>query len=290
MSKDITIVITTFRSKDVIFKCLNSIDKNYPVIVVENSKNDEFKKELESKYNNVKCFLSGSNIGYGRANNYGISKTKTKYALILNPDTQLYSETLKNFSSSISQINSFAILAPINQDDVPEKNEKIEIKKNEEINLKYSNVGKSVDDVRGFAMLLNLIEFRDIGFFDNNFFIYYEEIDLCKRVIQKGKKIYVLPNVKILHSGGQSHDSSINYEMELSRNWHWMWSSFYYYKKHYGYFFAFIKILKKLLSSLIKSIFFLIIFNKSKSKIYFYRMWGTINAMIGKESWYRPKV
>ena len=46
----------------------------------------------------------------------------------------------------------------------------------------------------------------------------------------------------------------------------------------------------ELLSSLIKSIFFLIIFNKSKSKIYFYRMWGIINAMIGKESWYRPKI
>ena len=290
MSKDITIVITTFRSNDVIFKCLNSIDKDYPVIVIENSKDDVFKKELEAKYNNVRCFLTGSNIGYGRANNYGISKVKTAYVLILNPDTQLHSDTLENFNISIKKINNFAILAPINQNSSPKEDEKIEIKEKEEDSLKYTNIEKSVKDVRGFAMLLNLKEFRDIGFFDDNFFIYYEEIDLCKRVIQKDKKIYLLPKVKISHSGGQSHDSSINYEMELSRNWHWMWSSFYYHKKHYGYFSAFIKISKKILSSFIKSIFFLMILNISKSKIYFYRMNGIFNAMIGKESWYRPKV
>ena len=59
-----------------------------------------------------------------------------------------------------------------------------------------------VDNVKGFAMFLNLSEFKDIGFFDENFFFYFEEIDLCKRLVDRGKKIYLVPDIKINHEGG----------------------------------------------------------------------------------------
>ena len=71
-------------------------------------------------------------------------------------------------------------------------------------------------------------------------------------------------NIKIYHAGGTSHDEEINFEMEKSRNWHWMWSTFYFHKKHYGYLIALIKILPKFLSSMLKTIFFTIISNKEK--------------------------
>ena len=55
-------------------------------------------------------------------------------------------------------------------------------------------------------MFLNLSEFKDIGFFDENFFFYFEEIDLCKRLINQGKKIYLVPDIIIHHEGAASHD------------------------------------------------------------------------------------
>ena len=87
--KDITIVITSFKSENKIRNCLNSINKQCSVINVENSNDQEYKQKIEEEFKNVECILTGENFGYGKANNIGLKKVKTKYALILNPDTEL---------------------------------------------------------------------------------------------------------------------------------------------------------------------------------------------------------
>ena len=212
-------------------------------------------------------------------NNLGLKKVTTKYALILNPDATLHSSTLENFLKAVKQIPKFAIMGPYIQD---KKNN------NEKNYLKNSNPMPAIN-VKGFAMFLNLSEFKDIGFFDENFFFYFEEIDLCKRLVDRGKKIYLVPDIKINHDGGQSHEESINKEMELSRNWHWMWSTFNYHKKYKGFFVSFFIILPKMISAIIKVLIYTLTFNKKK-KIYYQRLSGLINAIMGKSSWYRPKV
>ena len=60
-------------------------------------------------------------------------------------------------------------------------------------------------------MFLNLSEFNDVGFFDENFFFFLEEIDLCTRLLKQNKKIYYCPRVPVYHEGGHSHESSFNY-------------------------------------------------------------------------------
>ena len=275
----ITVVINTFKSEDKIHNCLKSIDINFKVIVVENSKNTNFKKELESKYSNVECILAGENLGYAKGNNLGLSKVISRFALILNPDAILEKNTLDNFLISANKINNFAIIGPAKQNEFSTEDE----------NKDKENVFQ-VDKLKGFAMFLNLEQFEDIGFFDKNFFIYFEEIDLCKRLKKANKKIYLDPNIIIKHIGGSSHNKSINFEMELSRNWHWMWSSFYYHKKYNGFCYAIAKVFRKLISALLKTLFYLIVFNKNKKKIYYQRASGLINSIIGKKSWYRPKV
>ena len=94
----------------------------------------------------------------------------------------------------------------------------------------------------------------------------------------------------INHLGGSSHNEKINFEMELSRNWHWMWSTFYYNKKHYGYYNSLFKVSGKFFSALIKLIFYSLMFNKIKKKIYYQRFSGLLNSIIGRNSWYRPKL
>ena len=278
-NNELTIVINTFKSEEKIHNCLNSVNIDQKVIVVENSDNENFKKQIEKKYSNVQCILTGENLGYAKGNNLGLSQVKTKYALILNPDASLEEDTLKNFLHSANKIKDFSIIGPAKQDELSSHD------KNEDRNEIFE-----VENLKGFAMFLNLTEFKDIGFFDENFFIYLEEMDLCKRLRQKNKKIYLDKNIRINHLGGQSHDGSIDFEMELSRNWHWMWSTFYFNKKHNGFLIALIKVSGKLISSLIKIIYYILIFKKHKRKIYVQRFLGLYNSIIGKKSWYRPKI
>ena len=276
--KDITIVITSFKSENKIKECLNSIDKHCQIINVENSNNQDYKRQIENEFKNVKCILTGENLGYGKANNIGLKEVKTKYALILNPDTKLYPETLNSFISLANDIKNFAIIGPgiIEGDDL----HKIAIKQE----------AKETNTVKGYAMLMNLSQFEDIGFFDENIFFFLEEIDLCKRLKRKNKIIYYSPNTKVHHEGGKSHDNSYYYEMELSRNWHWMWSTFYYHRKYKGFIVAFIITFPKLFSAVIKMIIYSLLMKKYKSELYYQRFSGLLNAIMGKKSWYRPKV
>ena len=272
MSKDLTVIITTFKSDLKIENCLNSINSQIKVIIIENSQSESFRINIEKKYKNVECILPEENLGYSKANNLGLSKVKTKYALILNPDTVLDSQAINNFFEFTKNHEDFAIVGP-------NQNEQI---KN---NLKESPF--EVKKIKGYAMFLNLSKFSKIGFFDENFFLYLEEIDLCKRVKQIKEKIYVDPNIQVLHLGGASVDPEFSEEVELNRNWHWMWSRFYFNKKHSNYFFALISIMPKLIFSILKILIYSITFKSKKRKIYLMRLSGLINSIIGKSSWHR---
>ena len=126
-------------------------------------------------------------------------------------------------------------------------------------------------------------------FFDENFFLYFEEIDLCKNVRKQKGKIFLNKNIIIHHEGSSSVKKSDNsLEFEKNRNWHWMWSSFYFNKKHKGFFIALLIVLPKLISAIIKTLFYFLILNKKKGEIYFSRLSGIFNSLVGKKSWYRP--
>jgi N-acetylglucosaminyl-diphospho-decaprenol L-rhamnosyltransferase len=269
----ITVVITSYKSDEKIIRCLKSINSQCKTIIIENSKSIAFKEKIEKNFKNTECFVAGENLGYAKGNNKGLTEVNTKYALILNPDAELETDTLINFLHTADKIKNFAIIGPGVQDEKKENN----IKDLTEVKF-----------VKGFAMFLNLEEFKDIGFFDENIFIYLEEIDLCKRLTEKNKKIFVDPNIRINHQGGSSHEEKYNFEMELSRNWHWMWSTFYFNKKHKGFFLALMNSSGKLISAFIKYIFYSLILKNSKKLIYKHRLSGLFNSIIGKPSWFRP--
>lgn len=278
-NKDITAIITSFKSEKKILNCIKSLGNDLKIIVIENSNDAKLKNKLETQYTNVNCILSNINLGYAKGNNFGLSFVKTKYALIINPDAEVDNQAINNFFLTAKNKPDFAIIAPFIQET-----------RNNGSNEKENKGVYQVKSVKGFAMFLNLDQFKEIGYFDENFFIYFEEIDLCKRLVQKEKKIFLDTNIKIKHAGGTSHEDSINYEMEKSRNWHWMWSSFYFHKKHYGYIIALIKILPNFFSAIIKTIYFKIISNNEKKEIYYCRFEGILNSILLRKSWYRPKI
>ena len=282
ITKDnLTIIIVTIKSEKIIHNCLASLDADIKKIIVENSANEKFINNIKKKYENIECYITGKNLGMGAGNNFGIKKSKSRYVMILNPDTILKNNTLKEIYE-ISKNLDFAILSPLsdNKDHPNYKNRnKHEEKKN---NL------MEVDSVDGYAMILDKTKFNE-DFFDEKIFMYLENDDLCLRMKKKGEKIYICSNSKINHLGAKAVNQKFGYELELSRNWHWSWSQFYFKKKHYGFIKAFLFCIPLLIKSSCKCIYYFIIANKFKLKIYSRRTSGLFNSLFNKSSWYRPR-
>ena len=144
--------------------------------------------------------------------------------------------------------------------------------------------------VTGCALFFDLKVFKEVGFFDEKIFLYYEENDFYRRCLDKKKYIFLIENSKINHKGNSSVDEKYKDEIEINRNWHLMWSTFYFYKKHFGTIKAFTKILPKLISAFLKFIIFFLINNKKNRDIYYARFNGSLNSIIGKKSWFRTKI
>ena len=284
--QNLSVVIVTIKSENVVHDCIKSINQDLPIIVVEQSNNSNFKEELENKYKNLKCILSQSNLGMGTGNNIGIKAAKTEYILILNPDVILEKNTIEELFLAANELPDFTILAPL------EKNHKNygKIIEKEISNQNFSESPFKVDFVDGFAMLLNKKKFKEIDYFDENFFMYLENNDLCKRVFNKGGSIFIVPKSKINHLAAKAVNEKFSVEIEYSRNLHWIWSKYYFNKKHFGFLKAFLSGIKSYFSSILKFLFYSFINNKVKRKIYFNRASGFFNAFIGKSSWYRPNL
>ena len=276
---DITFIIVTYQSESIIKNCLDSLPKESKKIIIENSNNINLGKELKNKYDNIEVILS-NNIGMGAGNNIGLKACKTSYAYVLNPDTKFHNDTLKNLIETLNHVNDFTLVSPINDN----KNYPNYKKSNSPI--KTDNNLLSVESIDGFSMLFNLKKFKDQNFFDENIFLYLENDDLCLRIKNKNEMIYLITNSFINHKGSISKSEKLEY----LRNWHWMWSKFYFNKKHFGFYVAIKKTYLNLFSAIFKFLIFIILFNSFKRKIYLYRILGLWNSMIGKKSWFRIDV
>ena len=269
-TKDITVVIATFKSENKIYTCLDSLPKTTRILVIENSNNHEFKEKINRKYSNVECTLLGENKGYSIANNTGLQKVITKYALVLNPDTKLEKDTLKNFIKTAENFPDFWLIGPGNQD-------------NNLINSKYKEISE-VENIKGFGMFFNIKKFNQ-NFFDENYFLYFEETDLLLRSKRRNFKSYLIPALKIRHHRASSVKKNI--DTNFLRAWHYMWSMFYFYKKNYTYMFAFKKVSKFIFKDSIMLLYYLCLMDKNNFKLRFYRLYGAISSMIGLKSFLR---
>ena len=139
-------------------------------------------------------------------------------------------------------------------------------------------------------MLVNLKKFNTKKIFDEDFFLYFEEFDLCKSIVKVGKNIYTSNKLKIHHLGFKSslgENEIENLNAANIKDWHYMWSSFYFYKKNYNYVFALIKFSGKFLRSLFKMIFYSITFKKNLKNKYLHRFLGLLNSIICRPSNFR---
>ncbi len=294
--QNLTVIIVTYRTNhEILNDCINSIDQNVKILIIENSDDLVFKKKYEDKFNNVSVILAHKNLGYGAGNNLGFQNIKTRYGLISNPDVIYNLNFFEEVQKYLIPDLEFSIIGPSydNEDNYLTygsfDNKKNIILKNK--NYENNNL-KEVDWVVGCSMLIDTHKVNSPKLFDENIFLYFEEIDFCRQTKINGGKVYSSSKLIIKHlghKGSAATDPDYTIETEMFRNWHWMWSSFYYHKKYSGYFLAMRNMFGKFIKSFFKMIVFSIIYNKKKQTMYFARFSGLLNAFRGKDSWYRVK-
>ena len=295
----LTLVIVTYKTDSTILKnCLNSIDKNVEIKIIENS----FKKENQTfsidKKNNLSIHFTGKNLGYGAGNNYGFNLVNTDYVIVANPDIVFHKTFFDNIKKYLDSDLNFTIIGSTYNKDksysssglFKENEKKIYNKEVKPSSERLFDTLIKVDWVTGCMMLINLKKFNIKKIFDESFFLYFEEFDLCKSIELRNENIFRAKNLLIDHlgyKGSIGSDPKSKLDSEKLREWHWMWSTFYFYKKNYGYLFAVRKTIGKLIRSLFKVIFYTITFNEKMKSKYSSRVNGLLNSIIGKNSSYR---
>jgi len=280
--KKITIILVSYFSFLHLKRISKILDKNN-IIIIENSLDIRVKNYFKDK-KNINVVFPKKNLGYGSGNNLGIKLSKNNYCLILNPDTLFNYKNLKKLQKHLNIINDFGILLP--RLDNSKSINAFMTSKNKIVEADYKFIG--LDYASGCAMLINKKKFKNKDIFDEKIFLYKEETDLIKRCQAKNISCFLLKDVTVKHFGSSSlNDKKISsLDSEKFRNWHWMWSNFYFYKKHYGFIYSLLKFSRSLLSAMIKfSIYSLI--NKKKSMIYFARLEGLLYSILNKSASYR---
>ena len=293
MKKEITIVVVTYQTnRKILFKCLKSINKNIKVLIIENSKKFENEGYIQNIDRNINIICSGKNLGYAGGHNFGITKVKTRYVLILNPDLvcmNSYFDKIKNYIDENVNFHVIGSQYEKNKMNKPAYGLFDQKKYNPNITVDQNNLQK-VDWVVGCSMLIDLSKFSNKKLFDENFFLFYEETDFCRSVKLNKGLVFSSKDLIVDHYGEKgSFASELDQQFSYLklRNWHLMWSSFYYNKKNYSYNYAFKLHIVSLIKSIFKVIFFAIFLNKHHLTKHLYRFLGLFNAMIGKSSSFR---
>ncbi len=241
----ISIILVNFKSQIFLKNCLRSVSqklkktaltKNFEVIIVNNEL-----KPLKLRFSfdlKIKIIENRKNLGFGNACNIGAKNAKGEYLFFLNPDTELL---ITNFSSIIEKFKKNSQLGIIGTQ-IIDKNRKASQpwtcgKKTSFLKILFKNSINQpwnkkfpvvVDWVSGTSFFIRKKDFKQLGGFDEKFFMYFEDQDLCLRIKQLNKHCLFYPYFSVLHHDGKSWPN--NDQKKL----HYYQSQDYFFKKHFG--------------------------------------------------------
>lgn len=231
---DVSIIIVNYNTKELTAQTINSVYKmtrgiSFEIILVDNASIDGSKDYFQTD-NHINYIYSEENLGFGRANNLGLSIAKGRNILFLNPDTVLINNAIKILSDYIDQHNNVGACGGnlYNEDMKPALSYKrIFPGIIEELNnllfhipeklLYYktwfhnnTDTPLAVAYICGADLMIRKEILDEVGAFSPDFFMYYEETDLCFRISKANYKIISIPSAKIQHLEGKSFKSSID--------------------------------------------------------------------------------
>lgn len=234
-SADVTAIVVTFNSEHCIENLSTMLCDVENSIFVDNNSSDGTVVKISSAFPNAKIIRNTKNEGFGTANNKALSITDTKFAFLVNPDCYASTPLITSLLPIFEDYPDAAIAAPqiLNADGELE------------VNYRWSRLGwKStglhadgpccVGFVSGAAMLIRLDAIRHIGFFDEQFFLYYEDEDLCERLFKHKLELIVAPNAKIFHRSRGSVRGGNTLTNEYTRGFHHAQSKIKFEQKYFG--------------------------------------------------------
>lgn len=264
---DLSIIIVNWKVKDLLEKCLQSIFKESPdidfacpagakrlcgeVFVVDNNSGDGSVEMVREKFPQVDLAASAKNLGFAKGNNLAIKKSRGRYILLLNPDTEILDNALEKMVrfmdadpecgiAGCKLLNPDLSLQPSVRT-FPDFTSQIFILLKIHHLLPHSKTmykylvqdfdyekTQEVDQVMGAFMMIRREVIEKIGMLDENFWIWFEEVDFCKRAKEGGFKIIYTPETKIIHYFGQSFKQAMGVKKQKDFNR----SLSYYFKKH----------------------------------------------------------
>jgi GT2 family glycosyltransferase len=237
MTPHLSIIIVNWNTRDLLQNCLRSIQAsvgtyNIQTIVVDNNSSDDSRAMVERNFPDVTLLNSGGNVGFARANNVGLPRATAPLVLFLKPDTEVTSDGLhkmiefmnvdrtvgalgckiRNLSGSIQQLGIQRFPSPLG-----ELLKMLCISEKTQPRLgrlfPYHDPEKSgeVKKLFGACLLVRRVVLERVGSFDERFFMYCEDVDLCQRILDSGWRLYYLSDVEILHLGGSASSKAASY-------------------------------------------------------------------------------
>lgn len=208
----IFVVVLNYNGKDTIIDCLKSIYQadynNYELIVIDNNSNDGSFELAKNYFASAHFIKNEKNIGFAAGNNIGIRFALEKmgdYVFLLNNDATIEKNTLSRLVEIAENNQKTGIVSPVifkeNGQDIWFAGGKIKWLTMKAVHLfkPISQTPYETQYISGCAMLIRKDVFREIGLFDERFFLYYEDADFCVRAGRKGFKVFIAPNVRVQH-------------------------------------------------------------------------------------------
>ena len=230
--KEITIVLVLYEEDfKLINQCLENI-KNFNIVIIDNAGNKKLKQKINKKFNIIEYVLNPKNVGYSKAVNQGINLCLTDYVFVYQADCIMSVKSIEILLSAHKKYDNCFLVSPTTYDlnsnltfngsTSPEKN-----LGNDVIHLEGDIC---VDTIVTAAYLFKKKDMIDIGFFDENFFIYFLDFDFCRTVNNQKKSIIQVFDSKTIHVHGDLKVKNI-FKKIFFRNYYFTFDELYYYFK-----------------------------------------------------------
>lgn len=227
-TKDLTAIIVCFNSAHIIGNALKLLaEAKVATIVVDNGSIDN-SVEVARQFG-AQIIENHQNLGFGIANNIGVRAAKTPWVLMLNPDIEIAEKAIKTLLAATQIYQNIGILAP----KIIEPDGRVFIQPRSLLSPKFLNQAKNfaangdccVPFLSGACYFVNRASFLELGGFDENIFLFYEDDDLCRRFWDAGQSLIHIENATALHARGKSSQPlkgrifTVRYHMAWSRNY-----------------------------------------------------------------------
>jgi len=251
----LTILIVNFKTTKLTIGCIQSIYDfpptcPYEIILVDNGSNDGIGEQIAENFPEVRFIETGDNVGFSRANNLGIHNSRGEFVVLLNSDVKLIEPVWDAMVEFMRQQPELGVIGcrevdgegkfqlscghfPNFMNEIIRKIMHYRLSINDHkirdyLDEKYSNLS-AVDWVSGSSMMIRRKALADVGLLDEQFFMYFEDIDFCRRVRDKGWGIRYFPGATICHYGGRSAKHNLLHVLVEYRK-----SQAYFTRKYYG--------------------------------------------------------